>query len=81
MEEKISIFFILAIVINGLWYWTKVTLQRNGYPVSWFWNHLRDIPNMFRLARETKNPLKKRSYYLMANAIPILTIMAFFYIF
>ena len=66
MEVAIPIMMILGLGLNGLWYWIKFTLKENGYPVSWFWNHFRDIPNMYRLAKSTDEPKTKRKYYSMA---------------
>lgn len=66
MEKLFPITIVLALGINGLWYWIKFTLKENGYPVSWFWIHFRDIPNVYRLAKRTNEPDKKRKYYSMA---------------
>ena len=66
MEVAIPIMMILGLGLNGLWYWIKFTLKENGYPVSWFWNHFRDTPNMYRLAKSTDEPKMKRKYYSMA---------------
>lgn len=66
MEKVFPIMMILVLGLNGLWYWIKFTLKENGYPVSWFWSHFRDIPNMYKLAKSTDEPKKKRKYYSMA---------------
>lgn len=69
MEKVFPIIIILVIGLNGLWYWIKFTLKTNGYPVSWFWNHFTDIPNIYKLAKRTEHPIKKRKYYSMAIGI------------
>ncbi len=66
MEKVLPLILILVLGLNGLWYWIKITLKANGYPVSWFWSHFQDIPNMYRLAKQTIEPNKKRKYYSMA---------------
>lgn len=69
MEKVFSIMMVLVLGLNGLWYWIKYTLKENGYPVSWFWSHFRDIPNMYRLANQTVEPKRRRQYYSMAIAL------------
>ncbi|MFA7301959.1 MAG: hypothetical protein WC069_06635 [Candidatus Shapirobacteria bacterium] len=76
MEELILVILIGFIVVNGLSYWSKYILGKNGYPVSWF-RHYQDIPNMFSLARETKELSKKRIYYIIGAGIPIGMIITF----
>jgi len=72
-------FFVLG--LNGLWYWNKYTLSQNGYPVSWAFNHFRDIPNMFELAKKTEDPELKKKYkiraWLLPLGIPVLFIIFF----
>ena len=83
MEKVFPIFIILAFGLNGLWYWMKLTLKANGYHVSWFWNHSSDIPNMYRLAKRTEEPIKKRKYYSMAIGMTVgapLILISFFII-
>jgi len=57
---------IMVLGLNGLWYWIKITLKANGFPVSWFWNHFQDLPNMYKLAKQTEEPAKKNKYYSIA---------------
>ena len=71
IDKGFPIIMILVIGLNGLSYWIKFTLKQNGYEVSWFWNHLRDIPNMWRLAKNTENPTLRKRYYLMTLGLPI----------
>jgi hypothetical protein len=63
---------ILVVVVNGLGYWIKYTLKENGYEVSWFWGHFRDLINIFHLARCTEEVSAKKKYYFMAYGIVIL---------
>ncbi|MGB1040651.1 MAG: hypothetical protein ACPGVD_07250 [Flavobacteriales bacterium] len=65
MEYTFMILMILAFCLNILWYSVKVILKKYGYPVNWFWNHLNDIPNMFKLAKRSDQKNEKRRYYLM----------------
>ena len=71
MEEVFPIMLILVLGLNGLWYWIKITLKAKGYPVSWFWSNFRDIPNMYRLAKQTNEADKKRQYYSMAIGLTL----------
>jgi hypothetical protein len=54
---------ILGFGLNGLWYWIKFTIKVNGYPIIRFWSHFRDIPNIYRLAKEANELNIKRKYY------------------
>ena len=69
MNIFIIIIILVPLILNGLWYWTKSVLKENGYHVSWFWGHFRDIPNIFNLAGKTNEPSKKRKYYSMAFSL------------
>lgn len=75
MDKIFPIMIMLVIGLNGLWYWVKSTLKQNGYEVSWFWNHVRDIPNMWKLAKNTNNPTLRTRYFLMAVGLPIGTLI------
>ncbi len=81
MEKTFPILIILVIVTNGLWIWSKIILKRNGMPVNWFWNHNKDIANLWRLAKKTENINSKRKYYLIALSLPIGIIIAFTFFF
>ena len=77
MEKVFPIMMILVLGLNGLWYWVKFTLKENEYPVSWFWSHFRDIPNMYRLAKRTDEPDKKEEKTVQSpgeQAIPLRTL-------
>jgi hypothetical protein len=63
---NILLIIVLVFALNGLWFWIKSTLKENGYPVSWFWNHFQDIPNIFGLAIATTDKQAKTKYYAMA---------------
>lgn len=82
MEITFPIMMIFTLVLNGLWYWIKFILKENGYPVSWFWNHFSDIPNMFHLAKKTEEPDKRRKYYAIAISLTtaIIFLILFFFI-
>ena len=73
-----SVLLITGFVIglNGLWYWIKFTLKSHDYEVSWFWNHFRDIPNIFRLARSVENKTEKTKYKTMGVSL-ILGLISF----
>jgi hypothetical protein len=75
MDRILPIMFILVIGLNALSYWIKFTLKQNGYEVSWFWNHMRDIPNIWKLAKNTDNPCLRTRYFLMASGLPIGTVI------
>jgi len=67
---------VFVIGLNGLWYWIKLTLKSHDYEVSWFWNHFRDIPNIFRLAQTVENKSEKTKYRTMGISL-ILGIISF----
>ncbi|MFT5859315.1 MAG: hypothetical protein ACI865_001416 [Flavobacteriaceae bacterium] len=76
-----EIIFALVIGVNGIFYWNKYTLKQNGYPVSWFFNHFRDIPNMFDLAKKTEDPGLKKMYLFRAWSLPLSIPLVMFVLF
>jgi hypothetical protein len=52
--DSIALNLLTALVLlaNVLWYRAKFILRRRNYPVSWFWNHYRDLPNLWRASCE-----------------------------
>jgi hypothetical protein len=64
--------FFLVIGVNLLWYAMKSLLKRHSYEVSWFFNHTRDLKNMFDLARKTKDSHMQYLYYAIPVVILIL---------
>ncbi len=71
MQVKMVILFPLAIVLNVLWYLSKVILKKNGFEISWFSHHWQDIPNMFSLAKRTENS----KLQIVFNVIPLFIII------
>ncbi len=61
----------LVVIFNILWFWAKFILKRNGYKTSWLSANIKDIPNMFRLAKKTEDPKKRKKYYYIAFGLTI----------
>ncbi|MFC1669919.1 hypothetical protein ACFL20_05950 [Spirochaetota bacterium] len=77
-DPEIIALISLAIGVNAVWYIAKYILKKNGYLISWNFfegrrdrNILKDIPNMFDLAKKTENGLLKILYYMMPVIIMI----------
>ncbi len=71
MQVKMAILFPLVIVLNGLWYLSKFILKKNEFKISWLGNHWQDIPNMFKLAKNTEESPLKVVYFVL----PIIIIL------
>ena len=56
---------ILVLIVNVLWYLIKSILSENGYKVSYWSNHFRDIPNFKKLINTTENETLKKKYNRM----------------
>ena len=56
---------IFVLVGNLLWYYIKYTLPKNGYKVSFWYGHMKDLPNFWKLIKSTENNEKKTRYSIM----------------
>lgn len=65
MDLTFWLITIFVMGLNGLWYWMKIILKNNGYKISWFGNHLQDIPNLIELGKKTESLKEKRKYKLI----------------
>ena len=69
MTMGILLIIFLVLLVNILWYFTKQTLKENGYQTNWFWNHFKDIPNIFGLAIGTQDKGLKTKYFTMGISL------------
>lgn len=53
---------IIAISANLSWYKMKGILKDNGIKVSYWYGHLNDIPNFYRLIQNEPNATLKSQY-------------------
>ena len=60
---------ILVLIVNVLWYLIKSILSENGYKVSYWSNHFRDIPNFKKLISTTENETLKKKYSRMLYSL------------
>jgi hypothetical protein len=56
---------ILVIAINLLWYTIKSILSENGYKVSYWHSHFRDLSNFYDLIQKTQDDQSKMKYQKM----------------
>ena len=49
----------LIVVCNIIWYRAKFAIKKKGYPISLFYNHLQDYPNLKKIVAAETDPEKK----------------------
>ena len=73
------LFIIWAIIGNAVWYSAKYLAHSNGLKVSWWWNHLLDIPNMADLWRKSRDTKTRWLAMLHLLALIFLMVSPFFF--
>lgn len=64
--------FFSIILVNALWYSTKMVCKKNGYPISLFINHHWDIMNMVDIIKKEESIANKIFYLLLLSCLIIL---------
>jgi hypothetical protein len=52
----------VCVIANLIWYLAKYILKTHSFAVSLIW-HARDVPNLYRLARQGADPTKRFGYF------------------
>jgi hypothetical protein len=58
----------VCVVANLTWWLAKYVLKTHGFAVSFIW-HARDVPNLYRLARQETDPAKRFGYFSLFAAL------------
>ena len=72
-----SILIIWVFVANGLWYTMKFILKKNGYPVSWFFNHWQDFSHMNALIKKEDNIQNRKKYRIILYSLYVCLVLPF----